>query len=80
VDSDDLALMFRGTYSPAYYRKLHRYVHKIYRFRKGLQLVADLFAGRISFERKKLRTLFSIGYFAPAALLDKCQLYYLARE
>ncbi|HTY11914.1 MAG TPA: radical SAM protein [Bacteroidota bacterium] len=80
VDSDDLAMMFRGTYSPAYYRKLHRYVHKIYRFRKGLQLVADLFAGRISFERKKLRTLFSIGYFAPAALLDKCQLYYLARE
>ena len=24
VDSDDLALMFRGTYSAAYYRKLHR--------------------------------------------------------
>jgi len=26
--SDDLALMYRGTFSPAYYRRLHRYVHK----------------------------------------------------
>ena len=80
VDSDDLALMFRGTYSAAYYRKLHRYVHKLFRFRKALRLVADLMAWRTSFDRKTLRTLFSIGYFAPAAFLERCQLYYLARE
>ena len=80
VDSDDLALMFRGTYSAAYYRKLHRYVHKLFRFRKALKLFAEITAWRTSFDRKKLRTLLSIGYFAPAALLDRCQLYYLARE
>jgi anaerobic magnesium-protoporphyrin IX monomethyl ester cyclase len=80
VDSDDLALMFRGTYSAAYYRKLHRYVHKLFRFRKALRLIADLITRRVSFHRKQLKPLFSIGYFAPAALLDRCQLYYLARE
>ena len=80
VDSDDLALMFRGTYSAKYYRKLHRYVHKVFRFRKGLSLIADMMVWRVAFDRKMLRTLFSIAYFAPAALLDRCQLYYLARE
>lgn len=27
VDSDDLDLMFPGTYSPAFYKRLHRYMH-----------------------------------------------------
>ncbi|MGA7160796.1 MAG: radical SAM protein [Bacteroidota bacterium] len=80
VDSDDLALMFRGTYSAAYYRKLHRYVHKLFRFRRALKLIADLMTWRTSFDGRTMRTLLSIGYFAPAALLDRCQLYYLARE
>jgi anaerobic magnesium-protoporphyrin IX monomethyl ester cyclase len=80
VDSDDLALMFRGTYSAAYYRKLHRYVHKIFRFRKALGLIADIMVSKTTFDRKKLRDLLSIMYFAPAALLDRCQLYYLARQ
>ncbi len=80
VDSDDLALMFRGTYSAAYYRKLHRYVHKVFRFRKGLRLLADVMTWKTSFDGRTLRTLCSIGYFAPAALLDRFQLYYLARE
>ena len=68
VDSDDLALMFRGTYSAAYYRKLHRYVHKLFRFRRALKLIADLMTWRTSFDGRTMRTLLSIGYFAPAAL------------
>ncbi|HEY2721013.1 MAG TPA: radical SAM protein, partial [Chitinophagaceae bacterium] len=31
TDSDELALMFRNTYQPAFYKQLHRYVHKTYR-------------------------------------------------
>ena len=30
-DSDEMALMFRNTYQPAFYKQLHRYVHKSYR-------------------------------------------------
>jgi anaerobic magnesium-protoporphyrin IX monomethyl ester cyclase len=80
VDSDDLALMFHGTYSAAYYRKLHRYVHKLFRFRKAIKLIPEMAAWKTLSDRTKLRALLSIVYFAPAALLDKCQLYYLARE
>lgn len=31
TDSDELALMFRNTYQPAFYKQLHRYVHKSFK-------------------------------------------------
>jgi anaerobic magnesium-protoporphyrin IX monomethyl ester cyclase len=31
TDSDELALMFRNTYSPLFYKRLHRYIHKRFR-------------------------------------------------
>ena len=34
-DSDDLALMFKNTYPPIFYKTLHRYVHNRYRIKKG---------------------------------------------
>jgi len=30
-DSDEMAMMFHGTYEPDFYKKLHRYVHTYYR-------------------------------------------------
>jgi anaerobic magnesium-protoporphyrin IX monomethyl ester cyclase len=80
VDSDDLALMFRGTYSAEYYRKLHRYVHKLFRFWKGLHVIGELMALKTSCTRRTLKTAMSVGYFAPAALLDRWMLFYLVRQ
>ncbi len=34
TDSDDLDMMFHNTYPSTFYKKLHRYTHYIYRFRK----------------------------------------------
>jgi anaerobic magnesium-protoporphyrin IX monomethyl ester cyclase len=34
-DSDDLAMMFHSTYPPGFYKVLHRYVHNLYRVRRG---------------------------------------------
>lgn len=34
TDSDDLDMMFHNTYPSAFYKKLHRYTHYIYRFSK----------------------------------------------
>jgi anaerobic magnesium-protoporphyrin IX monomethyl ester cyclase len=47
TDSDDLDLMFNNTYPSAFYKKLHRYTHYVYRFQKlkntlGLSPVAYL--------------------------------------
>ena len=80
VDSNDLALMFRGTYSPAYYRRLHRYVHRVFRLRRGITEIIDLVAWKTSPSMKKLRSAMSVGFFAPAALLDRWALYFLVRQ
>jgi len=34
-DSDDLAMMFKGTYTSNYYRSLQRYVHHLFRLQSG---------------------------------------------
>lgn len=36
-DSDDLSLMFRGTYDSAFYKKLQRHVHHSFRTRQGIE-------------------------------------------
>lgn len=35
VDSDDLAMMFKNTYPPEYYKRMHHYIHGVYRLRKS---------------------------------------------
>jgi radical SAM superfamily enzyme YgiQ (UPF0313 family) len=57
TDSDDLALMFRGTYSPAYYRSLHRLVHGRFRMRQGMETLAELAAHPLRIDGKKIRRL-----------------------
>jgi radical SAM superfamily enzyme YgiQ (UPF0313 family) len=41
TDSDELAMMFRNTYPPEFYRKLQRYVHAGYRQRKAWRAWKD---------------------------------------
>jgi radical SAM superfamily enzyme YgiQ (UPF0313 family) len=38
IDSDDLALMYRGTYVPDFYRALHALVHADFRARRAVEL------------------------------------------
>ena len=42
VDSADLAMMYQATYSPEFYRTLHRFVHARFRTSKGLRAVRPL--------------------------------------
>ncbi len=78
TDSDDLDLLFEGTYGKAYYRRLHRLVHKQFRLRQGIQslrtLVSSPFSGNVRRWRSALLTL----YYAPAAAVDRLRLRHLA--
>ena len=44
TDSDEMALMFRNTYHPAFYKQLHRYVHKSYRKHLSFENWRQLFS------------------------------------
>lgn len=73
-DSNDLALMFANTFKPAFYRQLHKYVHKS--FRK--QIAIDSFKGLLNHPENVnatvLKKILSSLYFIPAALLEQYKL------
>jgi anaerobic magnesium-protoporphyrin IX monomethyl ester cyclase len=46
VDSDDLAMMYRATYVPEFYRALHGLVHAEFRRRRGLAALRRLTSGK----------------------------------
>jgi len=62
TDSDDLAMMYHATYSPAFYKLLHRYVHSRYRIRRGWEQIKKL--------NFKLRPLASMFYHVPLSLIQ----------
>jgi anaerobic magnesium-protoporphyrin IX monomethyl ester cyclase len=55
-DSSDLAMLYHGTYSTAFYRKLHSVVHKEFRARKAWQALKDGFN-----LRSMVRLLFNLS-------------------
>ncbi|MGH1385929.1 B12-binding domain-containing radical SAM protein [Kordia sp.] len=74
TDSDDLAMMFKGTYNTQFYRKLQRYVHKEFRKSQATQNFKKFFKNPFSISKSELRSMILFGYYVPAAFIDKVQL------
>ena len=74
TDSDDLAMMYRGTFSPAFYRRLHRYVHKIFRLKQGWLQFKNLLKNPSQVSRQRLRSILATVYYLPAAAMDHFRL------
>jgi anaerobic magnesium-protoporphyrin IX monomethyl ester cyclase len=68
-DSDDLALMFSGTFNNQFYRELHRYVHSVYRKHKGYNSVRKLFANPLRLTYKDLRAGLATLYYLPSSFV-----------
>jgi len=73
TDSDELALMFRNTYQPAFYKQLHRYVHKTYRTHVALENMRRLFR-KPATATASVKKALSLLYYAPTAFLAKQKL------
>ena len=74
TDSDDLAMMFHGTYAPAFYRVLHRYVHGRYRIQRGIELGKRILRKPTLPKLTILKTFASMLYHAPLTILHAIQL------
>lgn len=72
TDSDELALMFKNTYAPEFYKQLHRYVHKNYRKHQAYEAIGTIFSSAPSF--KKLKRAVSVAYYIPTAFIEKQKL------
>jgi radical SAM superfamily enzyme YgiQ (UPF0313 family) len=79
ADSDELQLMFRNTYPPAFYKQLHRYVHKTYRWHLAWQQLKKMLGQPAAITGKGIRRAASIAWYAPAAFFAKIKLGRLER-
>ncbi len=70
TDSDDLAMMFTSTFSPAYYKILHRYVHNQYRVQRGVNQLKKSFP----LTKADIRKVLSMVYNMPLSRFHKYQL------
>ena len=80
TDSDELALMYKGTFSPSYYKKLHRYVHKVYRKKQSLLNLKNVIVNPFSASKKKIRSALALAYYFPMSFIDSFQLKRLEKS
>ena len=71
TDSDDLDMMFQGTFNSKFYKKLQRFVHKEFRKSQAKSFVKQFFKSPKSINLNKLRTILLYFYYAPTAAIDK---------
>ncbi len=74
TDSDELALMFRNTYQPAFYKKLHRYVHHEFRKQQGWAALRSVLRKPFSVKLKEYRKFISALIHFPQLLIERIQL------
>jgi anaerobic magnesium-protoporphyrin IX monomethyl ester cyclase len=65
-DSDDLAMMFQGTFGKEYYRQLHRYVHSIYRRKKGYENLKKIIQNPLRLNLEEFKSSLYTFYYIPA--------------
>jgi len=71
TDSDDLAMMFQGTFNSEYYKKLHRYVHKEYRKSQAIANYKQFLKNPFSVSGSKLRSMLLYFYYLPSSMMDR---------
>lgn len=74
TDSDELALMFRNTFSPAFYKQLHRYVHKNYQKHLAAETLKQLLEKPARASFSKIKKAISLVYYSPSAWLARLKL------
>ena len=79
TDSDELALMFSNTYQPAFYKQLHRYVHKSYRKHIAFENLKRLFTHPLQVDFHTVKKALSGLYYLPASIIDKQKLHQLEK-
>lgn len=74
VDSSDLDLMFPGTYTPDFYRALHKVTHKKFTIWRGLNSLKTVAAHPWVLNQKTVRTIGAMAYHALTLPFQKMKL------
>jgi len=74
TDSDDFEMMFQGTYSTQFYRKLQRYVHKEFRKSQGIHNLKNILKNPLRLNFTKIKSIAKLAYYIPSAIVTSFQL------
>ncbi len=74
TDSDELKLMFRNTYQPAFYKQLHRYVQGNYRKNLAIHTAKKAISRPGTLSKAAVKKILSLVYYIPAVLFAKYKL------
>jgi len=74
TDSDELKLMFKNTYQPAFYKQLHRYVQENHRKHLALENIKNIFSNPALLSFKTLKKALSLIYYIPAVFFARVKL------
>lgn len=80
TDSDELALLFRNTYQPAFYKQLHRYVHMNYRAHMAWKNARQLIRQPAALTMYRIKKAISLLYYIPAGFIAKQKLRTLENQ
>jgi anaerobic magnesium-protoporphyrin IX monomethyl ester cyclase len=62
-DSDDLALLFPGSFSPTWYKTMHRFIHKYFRYRQSLWHLPRLLTGKEKATRNTVKRIILFPHY-----------------
>jgi anaerobic magnesium-protoporphyrin IX monomethyl ester cyclase len=69
TDSDDLDMMYSGSFDKQYYKKVHRKIHKLYRKKQGLKYLKSPLNNWKNYGSTEFRSmLLSLFYYTPITL------------
>jgi radical SAM superfamily enzyme YgiQ (UPF0313 family) len=74
TDSDELALMFRNTYRPAFYKELHRYTHFVFRKQQGLAIMKKALRNPFAITAADYKKILAAVFYFPSLLISKIQM------
>jgi cell fate (sporulation/competence/biofilm development) regulator YmcA (YheA/YmcA/DUF963 family) len=80
TDSDELALMFRNTYQPAFYKQLHRYVHKTYRMHIAIENIKQILRKPVAIHGLNVQKAASSGLLCTGHLSSLNKNYHCLKE
>jgi anaerobic magnesium-protoporphyrin IX monomethyl ester cyclase len=80
MDSDDLAMLYKGPFTTAFYRQLHKVLHKEFRTRKYWVALKRLARHPREFNRKHLRRMAAMIYNASTLPIARLRLNWLEKQ
>jgi anaerobic magnesium-protoporphyrin IX monomethyl ester cyclase len=74
TDSNEMALMFQNTYPAAFYKQLHKYVHRNYHRHLARAGMLQLIKSPLQANLNTLKKALSIIYYTPATWIEQAKL------